>query len=49
MTQHINALRHFYQKLTILELIALRHDAIRLGDNETKKMIDEEIKRRQSV
>ena len=43
---NLQTLQIFLKQLTTLELVALRHDAIQQGDDETKKLIDEEMKRR---
>jgi hypothetical protein len=36
----------FAQRLSSLSLVALRHDAVREGDTETKDIIDAELKSR---
>lgn len=44
--QHIDSLRLYFQLLTVPELVKLRHEAIRVGDNASKELLDEEFKRR---
>lgn len=47
MTQHVDVVRKFYESLTNLELVKLRHEAIRLDDKISKELIDNEFKRRE--
>ena len=44
--QHIDTLKIFFTQLSMIELVKLRHNAIQINDMETKKLIDEEMKRR---
>ena len=47
MAQHPEVLAKFYETLSIGELVKLRYEARKLGDEVTKEMLDHEFKRRE--
>lgn len=47
MNTNLSNFIEFVKRQSDLNLVILRHDAIKHGDDEVKKVIDEELKRRE--